>query len=75
MSIGNFGARMSAARKVYPIKRVKVKRITPNKYGDKPMHYIYYYDKNRVRIRKNEKIVRWLDEADDEQRLPNEHSA
>lgn len=62
MSIGNFNARMTEARRVYPIKRAEVKRTTPNRYGDKPMHYIYYYDKSRVRIRDNEKIVRWLDE-------------
>lgn len=62
MSIGNFNARMSEARKIYPIKRVEVRRTTPNRYGDKPHHYIYYYDKNRVRIRDNEEIVKWLDE-------------
>lgn len=62
MSIGNFNARMSEARKVYPIKRVKVKRKTPNRYGDRPTHYVYYYDKDRVKIKNNEEIVRWLDE-------------
>ena len=62
MSIGNFNARMCEARRIYPIKRVSVRRTTPNRYGDRPMHYVYYYDKNRVRIAANEEVVKWLDE-------------
>ena len=61
MSIGNFNARMTEARREYPIKRVEVKRTTPNRYGDRPMHYVYYYDKSRVRLRPDETVVRWLD--------------
>ena len=62
MSIGNFNARMTEARRVYPIKRVEVKRTTPNRYGDRPMHYVYYYDKARIRLHPDETVVRWLDE-------------
>lgn len=62
MSIGNFNARMTEARRVYPIKRVEVKRTTPNRYGDRPMHYVYYYDKSRIRLHPDETVVRWLDE-------------
>jgi hypothetical protein len=62
LSIGNFNARMSEARRVYPIKRAVVKRKTPNRYGDKPIHYVYYYDRDRVIISDNEEVIRWLDE-------------
>lgn len=62
LNIGNFNARMSEARKIYPIKRVEVQRTVPNRYGEKPRHYIYYYDRKRVRLKKSEKVVKWLDE-------------
>ena len=62
LNIGNFNARMCEARKIYPIKRVDVKKTTPNRYGDIVHYYIYYYDKNRIRFKANEKVVKWLDE-------------
>ena len=66
LRIGNFNARMSEARKEYPIKRAIAKRKTPNEDGEKPIHYVYYYDKDRVVISDNEEIIRWIDEPDEQ---------
>lgn len=63
-SISNFSARMSDAMKVYPIKRVEVRRKTPNRYGDRPSYYRYYYKWEDIRFPRGEEIVRWLDEED-----------
>lgn len=60
--IGNPNARITEAKRVYPIKRVAVRRKTPNKYGERPIYYRYYYDKNKVKFR-NEEVVKWLDEV------------
>ena len=60
--IGNFSARMSDAMKVYPIKRVAVKRKLPNRYGERPIYYRYYYEKDKVVFPKGEDVIKWLDE-------------
>lgn len=61
-SIGNFSARMSEAMKMFPIKRVAVRRKTPNRYGDRPIYYRYYYNKQDIKFPRGEEIVKWMDE-------------
>ena len=61
-SIGNFSARMSEAMNIYPIKRVEVRRKSKNRYGDRPIYFRYYYEKNKCNIKSNEEVLRWLDE-------------
>lgn len=45
-----------------PIKRLAVRRINKNRYGERPKYYRYYYDADRVVLAENEEVVRWIDE-------------